>query len=89
MKSAQFQEEALKCVKKLLKKGTVKGSRIANIAKGALEVSVKHPREVPIKSMGMFIEAFPECGSFFKKKVEEADEAERKENVESIRSRIG
>ena len=88
MKTAEFQEQVLKGARKLLKKGDVTAKRLAEIAKGALDVSEKHPRAVSKKSLDAFLASFPECGIFFKKKIEEAEEKEREEKIKDIRSKI-
>lgn len=88
MKTAEFQEGVVTGITRLLKAGKVGAARLAEIAKGTLEISGRHPRVVSAKALGGFVAAFPECANFLKKNLEEAEAGERKENVNVIRSKI-
>lgn len=88
MKTSDFHHSVANGIKKMLHKGSVAASRLVEIARGALSVSQTDPKTVSKKRLEAFMEAFPETRIFFKKKETEAEEAERKEKIAMIRSKL-
>jgi hypothetical protein len=84
MKTGQFQRDVLGEIRKELEKGDAPVERLRELAKSALDLSDRHPDEVPADAVAALIDAHPELSEMHAR-LKEAQEKKDGEDIDRVK----